>query len=57
LLTLSPRQRSILVLHEVYDLTCDEIGHILGISRDAVKMSLWRAREAFRATYLQEDGR
>jgi RNA polymerase sigma-70 factor (ECF subfamily) len=55
LLTLTPRQRSVLVLHEVYDLTCDEIGHILDISRDAAKMALWRAREAFRASYLHEE--
>lgn len=55
LLTLKPRQRSVLVLHEVYDLTCDEIGHILDISRDAAKMALWRAREAFRASYLHEE--
>jgi RNA polymerase sigma-70 factor (ECF subfamily) len=55
LLALTPRQRSVLVLHEVYDLTCDEIGHILDISRDAAKMALWRAREAFRASYLHEE--
>ena len=52
LLTLTVRQRSVLVLHEVYDLTCGEIGQILDISRDAVKMTLWRAREGFRAGYL-----
>jgi RNA polymerase sigma-70 factor, ECF subfamily len=56
LLLLTPRQRSVLVLHEVYDLTCEEIGQIMGISRDAAKMALWRAREAFREHYLREEG-
>jgi RNA polymerase sigma-70 factor, ECF subfamily len=55
LLALTPRQRSVLVLHEAYDMTCEEIGHILDISRDAVKMALWRAREAFRTSYLREE--
>jgi RNA polymerase sigma-70 factor (ECF subfamily) len=51
---LTPRQRATLVLHEVYGFACDEIAPILGISRDAVKMTLWRAREAFRTLYGQE---
>ena len=50
---LTPKQRSALVLHEVYGLSCDEVGHVLGMSRDAVKMALLRGRENFRAQYLR----
>jgi RNA polymerase sigma-70 factor (ECF subfamily) len=55
LLLLPPHQRGALVLHEVHGLPCDEIGPILGISRDAVKMALWRARETFRTRYLRKE--
>lgn len=54
LLTLTPKQRSTLVLHEVHDLSCEDIGEILHMSRDAVKMALWRGREQFRIHYLRE---
>jgi RNA polymerase sigma-70 factor (ECF subfamily) len=52
---LPPQQRSALVLHEVYGLSCEEIGQVLDISRDAVKMALWRGREQFRRRYTQEE--
>lgn len=52
---LTPKQRSALVLHEVQGLSCDEIGQILQMSRDAVKMALFRAREQFRIRYLHEE--
>jgi RNA polymerase sigma-70 factor, ECF subfamily len=51
---LTTRQRSALLLHEVYGLECDEIAKMLGASRGAVKMALWRAREQFRVYYLRE---
>jgi RNA polymerase sigma-70 factor, ECF subfamily len=51
---LTPPQRSALLLHEVYGLECDQIGKMLGVSRAAVKMALWRAREQFRVHYLRE---
>ena len=54
LLTLTPKQRSVLILHEVHGLSCDEVGHLLHLSRDAVKMALWRGREQFRKAYLSE---
>ena len=41
-----------LTLREVYGFTCEEIGVTLGISRDAVKMALFRGREGFRRIYL-----
>lgn len=55
LLQLSFEQRTALVLCEVYGLSCAEAGALLHISRDAVKMALWRAREQFRVRYLRED--
>lgn len=51
---LTPNQRGALVLHEVYGLSCDEVGAALGLSRAAVKMALFRARETFKARYLRE---
>ena len=56
LLGLAPRQRSALILREVVGLSCDEVGRALGVSRDAAKMLLFRAREQFRERYLREDG-
>jgi len=52
--SLTPNQRAALVLHEVYGMSCDEVGYALGLSRAAVKMALWRAREGFRARYLRD---
>ncbi len=53
---LPAKQRSALLLNEVYGLTCDEIARMVGMSRDAVKMALWRGREQFRIHYLREGG-
>ncbi len=55
LLQLSVNQRAALILREVYGLSCDEVGSLLNMSRDAVKMALWRARERFRTHYLREE--
>ena len=55
LLTLTPKQRSALMLYEVYGLPCEEIGAILHLSRDAVKMVLFRGRKQFRQHYLHEE--
>lgn len=55
LLALSPKLRAVLVLREVYGLTCDEAAQALGISYDAAKMAFWRARDQFRAIYLRKD--
>ncbi len=52
LLELPPNQRAALVLREVYGFSCEEIGSMLGVSRDAVKMALFRGREGFRRRYL-----
>lgn len=52
LLELPPNQRAALVLREVYGFSCEEIGSMLSVSRDAVKMALFRGREGFRRRYL-----
>lgn len=55
LLSLPERQRSVLLLHGIRDLCHSEIAGLLGISVDAVKMSLFHAREKMRrrlALYL-----
>jgi RNA polymerase sigma factor (sigma-70 family) len=55
LLQLSHHQRAILLLREVHGFSIAEIATSLNMSRDAVKMALWRAREQFRVRYLRED--
>jgi RNA polymerase sigma-70 factor (ECF subfamily) len=55
LLQLPIHQRAALILREIYGLSCAEIGSLLNMSRDAVKMALWRAREQFRVRYLREE--
>ncbi len=55
LAALTPRQRAVLVLHEVCGYTGPEVADVLGISHAAAKMALWRAREHFRVAYLRED--
>jgi len=52
---LSPRQRAVLVLRSVYGLSCGELGRVLGISFEAAKIALRRARTKFRAGYLREE--
>lgn len=52
---LSPKYAAPLLLHSHEGLSCEEIAAILGISAGAVKTRLFRAREAFRAAYSQED--
>ncbi len=48
---LSPKYRLCLVLREYQDLSCEEIGEIMHLSRAAVKSTLFRAREQFREVY------
>jgi len=45
LAALSPGQRIVIVLKDVYGLSCREIGHELGIEEGAVKVRLHRARK------------
>ncbi len=57
LLAMPVRQRSALVLRVVYGLSIPEIAEALGASKAAAAMTLSRAREAFRARYMQEETR
>ena len=56
LLRLRSRERAALVLHAVLGFTCSEIARALGISDANAKVTLWRAREHFRAYYGREEG-
>ena len=42
--TLSPRQRQVVVLHYMFDMSVDDCAHELGISQSTVKTTLKRAR-------------
>lgn len=53
---LSPRYRAALIMREFQDLSHDEIGEIMGTTRDGAKMLLFRAREQMRAVYLEMGG-
>jgi RNA polymerase sigma-70 factor, ECF subfamily len=55
LLALAPRPRALLVLHDVYGLSTDEVARTLNMSRAAVKMMLCRAREQFRIRYRRQE--
>jgi len=49
-------QRIVLVLKDVYGLSCREIGHELGIEEGAVKVRLHRARKRLREVLTEGDG-
>ena len=53
---MSPRSRQALVLRECAGLSCEEIGAILGVSRQAIKSLLFRSREEFRRCYTRTTG-
>jgi RNA polymerase sigma-70 factor (ECF subfamily) len=53
---LSARHRQALFLREEQGLSCDEIGESLGISRQAAKSLLFRAREELREQYVALGG-
>jgi RNA polymerase sigma-70 factor (ECF subfamily) len=57
LLQLSPKRRAALVLREVYQFSAAEIGAMLGMREAAVRMTVHRAREQFRALYPWEGRR
>jgi RNA polymerase sigma-70 factor, ECF subfamily len=49
--------RSVVVLKDVYGLSCQEIGDQIGVSEGAVKVRLHRARQKLKLMLLGEDGR
>lgn len=51
---LPPRRRAALILCEVYGFTAEEVGQVLGMTTNAVKMALSRGREQFRQIYAKE---
>ncbi len=53
---LPPRHRQALFLREEQGLSCEEIGEVLGISRQAAKSLLFRAREELREQYTALGG-
>jgi RNA polymerase sigma-70 factor (ECF subfamily) len=53
---LSPRDRAALMLREYQGMSVEEVGQTLNISREAAKVTLFRARERLRAAYLQLGG-
>ncbi len=46
---LSPRQRAVLVLAEVFEYSAREVGELLGVSEGAVRVALHRARRAMQS--------
>jgi RNA polymerase sigma-70 factor (ECF subfamily) len=55
LLAVPSKPRAALILRAVNDLTYAEIGELLEMSPDAVKMAVSRAREQFRQAYRRKD--
>ncbi|MDA8217952.1 MAG: sigma-70 family RNA polymerase sigma factor [Dehalococcoidales bacterium] len=53
---LPPKYRAALVMRECQDLSCEEIGEALGISRGAAKLVLLRARRKLKDVYLSLGG-
>lgn len=54
---LTPKARALLILRDVYGLSAEEVGDILKMSREAVKVGLWRARTQFRDHYMRKEAR
>jgi RNA polymerase sigma-70 factor (ECF subfamily) len=54
---LTPKARALLILRDVYGLSAEEVGDILKMSREAVKVGLWRARTQFRDRYMRKEAR
>lgn len=53
---LNPRHRAALLMRECQGLSCTEVGEALGISREAAKQVLFRARQHLREGYLALGG-
>ena len=53
---LSPRHRAALLMRECQGLTCEEVGEAMGISKEAAKQLLFRARQQLKAGYTALGG-
>lgn len=53
---ISPRHRAALLMRECQGLSCEEVGEALGISKEAAKQLLFRARQQLRAGYTALGG-
>lgn len=53
---LPPHYRAALLLRESQGMSAEEVGRALGISRDAAKVTMYRAREKLRTIYLRLGG-
>jgi RNA polymerase sigma-70 factor (ECF subfamily) len=53
---LPERYRACLLLREAQDMSCEEIADVLGMTRGAVKITLFRARERLRQVYQDMGG-
>ena len=54
---LSPSLRAVVVLKEIYGLSCRDIGRELGVSEGAVKVRLHRARQRLKQALFEGGGR
>lgn len=54
---LTPKARALLILRDAYGLSAEEVGEALKMSREAVKVGLWRARTQFRDRYTHKEAR
>ncbi|HEY8746074.1 MAG TPA: sigma-70 family RNA polymerase sigma factor [Chloroflexota bacterium] len=53
---LNPRHRAALLMRECQGLSCEEVGEALGISKEAAKQLLFRARQHLRSGYTALGG-
>ncbi|MCL4545065.1 MAG: sigma-70 family RNA polymerase sigma factor [Chloroflexi bacterium] len=53
---LSARQRAALLMRECEGLSCEQIGEVLGVSKEAAKQLLFRARQQLKVQYLALGG-
>lgn len=53
--SLPAKYRTILVLRDIEGLSCDEIARIIGITNEAVRWRIHKARKLFRSTWQMRD--
>lgn len=53
-MSMSPQYREIITLHYYEDLSIQEVSHVLGVSEEAVRTKLSRARRQFKKLMEKE---